>query len=138
MSQGAGAGCRCGRLEILFSWLAHATRWTAMRRLNAVLVGLGLGIALDASGAEEPREATSPPARAAPAPPTEPPRGVCTFNQPGLSMVIEDTTEQACRERRSQCGQDHPGHEADCRARWAASDEKAPRARKAKASGKTG
>jgi hypothetical protein len=97
-------------------------RGIGMRRVLAVLVGLGLAFAFDASAADEAGG--------------DRPRGVCNFSQPGLSMVIEDTTEEACTGRQLECGHDNPGHEADCRARWTISEEKANRARKGKSAGR--
>jgi hypothetical protein len=48
----------------------------------------------------------------------EPPKGVCHGAGPGVSVVVENTTEAACRERQAQCERDHPGRETDCHARW--------------------
>jgi hypothetical protein len=48
----------------------------------------------------------------------EPRKGVCHCAGPGVSVVVEDTTEAACRERQAQCERDHPGRETDCHARW--------------------
>ncbi len=112
-----------------------------MRGLTAVLLGLGLGFTFDALGSDEVEEPTppvqtAPASKTAPASSTERPRGVCHFSQPGLSMVIEDTTEEACRERQHQCGQDNPGHENECRSRWSVSDDKGSRVRKGKSAGK--
>jgi hypothetical protein len=102
-----------------------------MRTLSVVLLGLGLGFAFETRASDQP-EQSAPAARAAPAPAAERPRGVCQFSQPGLSMVIEDTTEEACHERQAQCGHDNPGREAECRGRWTISEEKANRTRKGK------
>jgi hypothetical protein len=101
-----------------------------MRGLTAALVGLGLALASGASGADAPEKAAKP-ARA-PAPPAEKPRGVCHFNKPGISLVVEDTTQEACHERQVQCQQENPGHEAECRSQWTPSAEKARHPKAAK------
>jgi len=101
-----------------------------MRR-HAVLLGLGLGFAFTTLAADEGGEA-APKASPAPAPAVEKPRGTCHFTKPGISLIVEDTTKDACHERQVQCQQDNPGHEAECRSQWTASAEKPKPARKAK------
>jgi hypothetical protein len=103
-----------------------------MRGLTAALIGLGLALASSAYGADEPAKAARAASRA-PAPPAEKPRGVCHFARPGISLVVEDTTQEACHERQVQCQQENPGHEAECRAQWTRSGEKARPARSKKA-----
>jgi len=106
-----------------------------MRGMTAALVGLGLGFASPVLGAGQAGEAAPPPETETvvmPAP--EKPRGVCHFNKPGISLTVEDTTQEACHDRQVQCQQDNPGHEAECRSRWTPAEEKekAKPARKAK------
>jgi len=104
-----------------------------MRGLAAALVGLGLVLAFDASGADEAEEAAKAASPApAPAPSAEKPRGVCHFTTRGISLVVEDTTQEACHDRQVQCQQDNPGHEAECRSTWTPSAEKAKRAKSGK------
>jgi len=102
-----------------------------MRGLTAALVGLGLVLAFDASGAEEAEEAAEA-ASPAPAPSAEKPRGVCHFTTRGISLVVEDTTQEACHDRQVECQQDNPGHEAECRSTWTPSAEKAKPAKSGK------
>jgi len=62
--------------------------------------------------------------------PTEEPRGACHVAGPGLSLVIEDTTTQACREHQRQCESDNPGREATCHSSWTTGDHKKNKTRK--------
>lgn len=58
-------------------------------------------------------EAAPEPARTA-----ELPKGVCRSTGHGVTVVVEDTSQEACRERKVQCERDHPGSEADCHSQW--------------------
>jgi hypothetical protein len=102
-----------------------------MRGLIAALAALALALASGASRADEPDRAARPASRA-PAPPAEKPRGVCHFSSPGISLVVEDTTQEACHERQVQCQQENPGHEAGCRSQWTPSGEKSRPGKSAK------
>jgi hypothetical protein len=127
-------GCHCGRWEILFFSDDTRDEGTGMKTRNVLLLGLGLAVAFESSAAEAPGEAAAVKVKVVP--PVERPRGVCHFSQPGISVVIEDTTEQACHDRQVQCGQENPGRDGECRARWTISEAKASRARKGKRAGK--
>jgi hypothetical protein len=99
--------------------MLNSTRRDVMRRLPAVLLGLGLGLASNAFAEE----------KAGPAPRAggliEEPRGTCHFTGRGVTVTIEDTTNEACRERQRECAKENPGREAECRSRWVLADKKA-------------
>ncbi len=82
-----------------------------MRRLLLGLLAVGLVLALDASAGVEvaPEQAVRI---------VDPPKGVCHAGGNGVSVVVEDTSEAACRERQAQCERDHPGNEKDCHSQW--------------------
>ena len=82
-----------------------------MRRLLLGLLAVGLTFALEASAAEGagPEQAVRI---------VDPPKGVCRAGGNGVSVVVEDTSEAACRERQAQCERDHPGSEKDCHSQW--------------------
>ena len=81
-----------------------------MKGLLLALPAVGLSFALNASvaagaGPEQVRI-------------VDPPKGVCHAGGHGVSVVVEDTSEAACRERQAQCERDHPGSEKDCHSQW--------------------
>lgn len=82
-----------------------------MKRVLLGLLVVGLAFALKASAADDaaPEQAVRI---------VDVPKGVCRAGGHGVSVVVEDTSEAACRERQAQCERDHPGNEKDCHSQW--------------------